>query len=113
MKRIKARSTLPFVLLAVYALLLLTRLIPEEAMDSTVKLFLALVILELLVFALPVFFFYRMQDNDYIKELPIRFFPSKFTPFLVSLGFLMLSAGGSASAGDFHGRWHGNPRNKP
>ena len=93
MKKLNAQSALPFVLLAVYLLLILTHLIPSEVMDSTVKLFFALIILELLVFALPIFLYSRMQERDYIKELPFHFFPSKFTPFLVSMGFLMLAGG--------------------
>ena len=93
MKRINSQSALPLVLLAVYSLSLLIRLIPAEVVDSTVKLFFALIILELLVFALPVFLYSRMQEHDYIKELPFHFFSSKFTPFLVSLGFLILSGG--------------------
>lgn len=95
MKKLKlnAQSALPLVLLAVYSLLILTRLIPSEVMDSTVKLFFALIILELLVFALPVYLYSRMRERDYLKELPFHFFPGKFTPFLVSLGFLMLSGG--------------------
>ena len=93
MKKLNAQSALPWVLLAVYLLLILTRLIPADVMDSTVKLFFALIILELLVFALPVFFYSRMQERDYIKELPFYFFSTKFTPFLVSMGFLMLAGG--------------------
>ena len=85
MKKLNAQSALPFVLLAVYALLILTRLIPAEVMDSTVKLFFALIILELLVFALPVFLYSRMQERDYIKELPFHFFSTKFLYFLREL----------------------------
>ena len=93
MKRINSHSALPLVLLAVYTLLILTRLIPSEVMDSTVKLFFALTILELIVFALPVFLFYRMQEKDYVKELPFHFFSTKYTPFLVSMGLVMLAGG--------------------
>ena len=84
---------MPLILLAVYALLLLTRLIPSESMDSTLKLFFALVILELLTFALPTFLFWQSKGQDYVKELPFHFFSSKFTPFLISMGFFMLAAG--------------------
>lgn len=93
MKKLNSPSAVPFVLLAVYLLLLLTRLIPAEVMDSTVKLFFALIILELLVFALPIFLFYRMSGRDDIKDLPFHFFSAKYTPFLVSMGFLMLAGG--------------------
>lgn len=62
-------------------------------MDSTVKLFFALIILELLTFALPTFFFCKMKGDDYLKELSLEPFSWKLSPFLIAISAVMLAAG--------------------
>ncbi len=93
MKKYRSRAVVPLLLLAVYALLLLTRLIPTARIDTTAKLFFALVILEILVYALPTFLFSKLRGQDYLKTLDLNPFPFKKIPFLLALTLLALSAG--------------------
>lgn len=72
MKKIKKSASLPILTMAVYILLILTRIIPSEAFGNTAALFAALVILEVTVFALPSFTYCRLFSIDYVGELGIR-----------------------------------------
>lgn len=102
MKKHRSRAVVPLFLLAVYLLLLLTKLIPEESLDSVPALFFALVVAELLVFALPAFLFCKLKGNDYVKELPLRAFPLRRLPFLAAMTAVMLFAGLLINAFFYH-----------
>ena len=93
MKKYRSRAIVPLFLLPIYLLLLLTRLIPPSEVDTTVKLFFALTVLELFIFALPTFFFCKLRGQDYVRELSLEPFSPKSCGFLVSIGFLVLSVG--------------------
>lgn len=116
MKRLDSRRVTPLLLLAVYLLLLLTVLVPTDGIDSLPKLFFTLVVLELLVFAFPSFFFCKIKGSDYLRQLPLAPPPMKKWGFMLSLTFVLLfgglflngslyalglSTGGYASGGSF------------
>lgn len=93
MKKYRSRAIVPLFLLLIYCLLLLTRLIPEDTIDTTVKLFFALTVLELFVFALPTFFFCKVKGADYARSLALEPFSVKQWGFLASVGILALAIG--------------------
>ena len=84
---------MPLFLLAVYLLLLLTKLIPTEGVDTVAKLFFTLIVLELLVFALPSFLFCKLKGADYIRTIPLNPFLPRRCFFLAAMTALLLSAG--------------------
>ncbi len=91
--RPSARTVMPLFLLFVYLLLLLTKLIPTEGIDSVAKLFFTLIVLELLVFALPSFLFCKLKGEDYVRGLSLNPFPLRRLGFLAAMTALLLSAG--------------------
>ncbi|MBQ7364035.1 MAG: CPBP family intramembrane metalloprotease [Clostridia bacterium] len=93
MKRSKGFLLVPIFLLAVYLLLLLTNLVPEDSVDTTAKLFLSLVVLELIVFALPSFFYTKLRGDALTKLLPLRGFSPHMIPFLLATACLILTFG--------------------
>ncbi len=93
MKTSKARTVLSGLLLIVYLLLLLTNLIPEKSIDTTVKLFLTLAITELLVFALPTLFYSKLRGKELTDRLPIALFAGKSIPFLLATAAVILTFG--------------------
>lgn len=93
MKRNDPRITAPLLLLSVYALLLLTRLVPTAGIDSLPKLFFSLMILELLVFAFPAFFFCKFKGRDFAASLPLSRPSGKQAWFYISLTLFLLFGG--------------------
>lgn len=72
MRKVKKTESLPLLVLSVYILLVLTRIIPQQAFGNTVAIFAAMVILEVMVFALPSFTYCRLFALNYVDELKIR-----------------------------------------
>ncbi len=93
LKNANTRLVFPLFLAAVYGFLLLTRLVPTETADSLPKLFLTLTALELLVFALPAFFFCKVKGADYLKKLPLAPLPLRKWGFSLSLTLFLLFGG--------------------
>ena len=98
MKKSKGFYLVPLFLLVIYLLLLLTNLAPEKSVDTTVKLFLSLTVLELVVFALPSFFYLKLRGDDLVKKLPLRPFSAKTIPYLLATVCLILTFGLSLNA---------------
>ena len=98
MKKSKGLRLVPIFLLVIYCLLLLTNLIPEKSVDTTVKLFLSLTVLELCVFALPSFFYVKLRGESVTKALSLKGFSLKTLPFLLATVCLVLTFGLSINA---------------
>ena len=93
MKKSKGFLIVPIFLLIVSLLLLLTNLIPEESIDTTVKLFLTLIVLELFVFALPSFFYAKLRGDKLLTVLPKNGLSLQSIPLLLATVFLILFFG--------------------
>ncbi len=93
MKKYKSQNVTPLLILSVYILSLLTKLIPTSAIDTTAKLFFAVVILELLVFALPSFIYVKLRGTSLETESFFARFSPRKTGFIVSLLMAMLFGG--------------------
>lgn len=98
MKKSKGTLLVPIFLIAIYLLLLLTNLVDEASVDTTVKLFLSLTVLELFVFALPSFFYVKLRGEGLQGKLPLQLFAAKKIPYLLATVFLILTFGLSINA---------------
>lgn len=79
-------------MIVVLALLLVSSLIDPMALGTDMNLYLAVIILELLVYALPAVFFCRLRGKEYGRRLRVR--PFRFSHFfLILLALILLLTG--------------------
>jgi len=79
-------------MIVVLALLTVSSLIDPMALGTDMNLYLAVIILELLVYALPAVFFCRLRGKEYGRKLRVRFFRFGHI-FLILLGLVLLLTG--------------------
>lgn len=90
--RIKSIFAAPFLMIVVLALLTVSSLIDPMALGTDMNLYLAVIILELLVYALPAVFFCRLRGKEYGRKLRVRLFRFSHI-FLILLGLVLLLTG--------------------
>ena len=79
-------------MIVVLALLTVSSLIDPMALGTDMNLYLAVIILELLVYALPAVFFCRLRGKEYGRKLRVRLFRFSHI-FLILLGLVILLTG--------------------
>ncbi len=84
-------KTAPWLILAIYALLLLSRLIDTAFLDRGSR-YLSTVLLQLMIFPLPAYLYIRLRGKGFVKKL--GFAPIRLSHlFLLLSGILMLISG--------------------
>lgn len=79
-------------MIVVLALLTVSSLIDPMALGTDMNLYLAVIILDLLVYALPAVFFCRLRGKEYGRKLRVRLFRFGHI-FLILLGLVLLLTG--------------------
>jgi len=79
-------------MIVVLALLTVSSLIDPMALGTDMNLYLAVIILELLVYALPAVFFCRLRGKEYGRKLRVRFMRLSHI-FLILVGLVVLLSG--------------------
>lgn len=86
----------PILLLVVFALIFLSGFIPEDTLGINENPYFAVVIIQLLVYAIPALFYCRIRGRKFNEKLKLRFFPPSqllyllyATVFLVCGSFLI------------------------
>lgn len=102
MKKYKLKPSLipAFFLLVILCLLLLSKLFPINKLDSLTETFLAAILVQILVFALPSFLFIRSRSEgyEYFSKLKLGLFKGKDIIFLIffvltiSFGSILLNS---------------------
>ncbi len=88
----KSITAAPLLLIAVFGLLVIGSLLPEEKLGFDQNPYLSAVILQLIIFALPSLFFCTLRGNDYLSRLRFRAPRLASAPLLIC-AFILMSAG--------------------
>lgn len=94
MKKTEFNASLvtPILLIAVFGLILAANFLPEDVLGMEENPYLAVVVIELLTYALPTIFYCRVRGREFTPKLRIRMFaPSQFL-YLIYAAVFMLSA---------------------
>ncbi len=92
MNKMKASVRAPILILAIFAMILLSRVVRDKIAASGEGLYLSLIVLQLLIFIIPTIIFCRLRGVGYSSKLNLRLFsPGKIG--CVILGAFVLIAG--------------------
>lgn len=87
----KASLITPILLLAVFAFILAANFLPEDVLGLEENPYLAVVVIELLTYAVPTVFYCRIRGREFTPKLRLRLFaPSQFL-YLLHAAVFMLS----------------------
>lgn len=92
--KLKQTAAAPILLLAVFALTAIFKMLPAEYSGIDTDPYLAAVIIQLVIFAIPSLLFCTLRGNDYSGTLRIRF-PRPSCIILMICAIVLMSAGGS------------------
>ena len=90
--KLNAKHAAPTLVLTTFILLLSSQLISPGALGVRDNPYLAVIILQLLIFTIPTIIFCRLRGKNYIKKLRLALFPARTVPFIVMCTFVMILA---------------------
>lgn len=79
-------------ILAIFAIIFTANMLPEEAIGKRTNPYLAVVVIQLLTYALPALFYSRVRGRELTPGLRLRFFRPSHVLFLVQALIFMISA---------------------
>ena len=97
--KIKSTIGAPILLIVVFALTAASRLIPAAGLAVSRSPYLAVTVIQLLVFALPSLFWCTLRGKEYRKSLRIRFFSPSAIILVVTASVLLISGSALIGAG--------------
>ncbi len=92
MKKDKTHLIFPLFVLAVYGLLLASRLIDPTSPALNGNYYLSMIVVQLLIFAVPAVLFCRTREIGYAEKLNLRFFPPSTVGIILLAALLLISA---------------------
>ena len=97
--RFKETITVPILLLVVFALVVASGFIPEETLGLNENPYLAVVIIQLVTYAVPALFYCRIRGKELRPHLRLRFFPISQILFLLYAALFLVSGTALVSMG--------------
>ena len=93
--KFKATSAAPLLIMAVFLLTAVFNFLPAESIGAESDPYLAAVIIQLVIFALPSLLFCTLRGSDYVQNLRLRL-PRPSSVILMLCSVVLLCCGGSA-----------------
>ncbi len=88
--RIKSTITAPLLVLLVYVLLILSRLLDLNILQSGDNVYLTMIVLQLLILVLPAFFYCKLKGEGFAGKLRLKLFaPRKWLTVFYAFGVLV------------------------
>lgn len=87
----KASLITPMLLIVVFSLILAANFLPEDMLGLEDNPYLAVVVIELLTYAVPSLFYCRIRGREFTPKLRMRFFPPSQLLYLLHAAVFMLS----------------------
>lgn len=89
--KLKATMFTPFLVIVVFLLVCAVQLLPDEVLGLTDNPYLAVVVIQLITYAVPSLFYYKLRGRNFSQKMRLRLFRPGTILFLVYAALLLIS----------------------